>query len=281
MERLNELYYLGILPLHRAGVLYVFAFVFGASVGSFLNVYIYRWPRDLSVWKPSRSFCPACERQIPWYLNVPVLSWLMLRGKCKWCGARISVQYLVVELAGGLWFVAVLWKFGPGLAAVALFIFGMALLAAAVIDLYTLYLPDAIIYGLLPLGLAMALVPHGLAPNWPVNWWGAMWGAVVGMGLFFVTLAGFKLATGREGMGDGDIYLMGSIGSFVGFSALPAVIFVAGMGGIMAWLALKLVKKVDRDYPIPFGPFLSLGAVVVVLTREWLTRNWIIMNWPW
>jgi leader peptidase (prepilin peptidase) / N-methyltransferase len=279
LERVKEFYLQGIVPLHRAGVLSVFAFALGAAVASFVNVYIYRWPRGLSVSKPRRSFCPACERQIPWYWNIPVASWLLLRGRCRWCGERISARYLLVELAGGLWFVAMLAKFGPTLPALVLFGFGMALLAAGAIDLETLYLPDSIIYGLMPMGLLMSFLPRWLAPGWPVSWQEAMWGATSGMALFFVMLAGYKLATGREGMGDGDIYLMGSIGSFVGYPALPAVIFIASGGGILAWVALRLMKKADREFPIPFGPLLALGAVVVVLAREWLTRNWVILNW--
>jgi leader peptidase (prepilin peptidase)/N-methyltransferase len=105
----------------------------GAAAGSFVNVFIYRWPRELSVWRPARSFCPACERPIPWYLNIPVLSWIMLRGRCRWCGSRISAQYLVVELLGGLWFTAVLWKFGPGLSALALLGFGVYQLTAGLL----------------------------------------------------------------------------------------------------------------------------------------------------
>ena len=269
----------GLMKLYQSGVLYFFAFALGASVGSFLNVFIYRWPRGLSVFNPRRSFCPCCNQPLPWYLNLPVLSWLMLRGRCRFCGERISIRYLLVELGGGVWFVLVLAKFGPGLETLAWFGFGAALLAGSVIDLSTRLLPDVITLGLLPLGLFMAFLPERFVPLWPVTGMEAVAGACLGAGLFALVLVVFKRITGREGMGWGDVKLMGAIGAFLGYSALPAVIFIASAGGIFAWVLLKKIKNIDREYPVPFGPLLSLGALVVVMFREWLEKNWIIINW--
>lgn len=264
--------------LHRSGALYVFAFAMGACVGSFLNVFIYRWPLEESVWKPSRSYCPSCKTPIPWYLNVPIASWLMLRGRCKWCGQRISARYLIVELLTGIWFMAALWKFGPGLACLALFGFGAALLAASAIDLAEYLLPDAITLGLIPLGLAMAFGRAKLAPDWPVSGWEAALGAAAGAGLFAVVLVSFQVLTKREGMGWGDVKLMGALGAFLGYALLPAIL-IGGLAGVGAWVTLKITRSVDRDFPVPFGPMLSFGAIVAFMFREWMEKHWLIVDW--
>jgi leader peptidase (prepilin peptidase)/N-methyltransferase len=267
-----------IFHLYHNGVLYVFAFAVGASIGSFLNVVIYRWPLELSIVRPG-SHCPACKRPIPWYLNVPVLSWLMLRGRCRFCGARIPARYLLVELGMGLWGVLALWRFGPGLPSLACLAFGAALTAGSVIDLDHRLLPDVITLGTIPLGIIMAVLPQSWVGMWPVNWGEALIGLAIGAGMFQLVLMVFKYATGKEGMGRGDVKLMGSIGVFLGYQAIPAVIFLASLTGICSWLVLAATNKADRDYALPFGPFLSAAALIVILTRPWLQKYWIIIEW--
>lgn len=269
---------LGLDLLHERGILYAFAFAFGAAVGSFLNVVIYRWPRELSIVHP-RSHCPGCNRLIPWYWNIPVISWVLLLGRCRWCGVKISPQYLIVEALTGGWFMLSLWRFGPHLPGVLAAAFGAALLCGSVIDLHTRLLPDAITLSLIPAGIGAAFLPPAWMPGWPVTGWEAVAGAAIGGGLFWLVIFIFKLLTGREGMGQGDVKLMAGLGAALGYTAIPAVIFMASATGIAAWMALAWLKLADRDYPVPFGPFLSAGALAVMLARPWLERHWIIIPW--
>lgn len=269
---------LGLDLLHQRGILYFFAFAFGAAVGSFLNVVIYRWPRELSIVRP-RSHCPGCGRLIPWYWNIPVLSWLLLRGRCRWCGVKISPQYLAVELLGAGIAMLSLWRYGPHAPALVAFVFGAALLCGSVIDLHTRLLPDVITLGLIPLGLAAAYLPRVWMPGWPVSGTEAIAGALIGGGLFWGVILFFKLLTGREGMGMGDVKLMAGLGAVLGYPAIPAVIFIASGAGIAAWMLLAFLKLADRDYPVPFGPFLSAGALIVMFSRPWLEKHWIIIHW--
>jgi leader peptidase (prepilin peptidase)/N-methyltransferase len=269
---------LGFELLYANGVLYVFAFAAGTLVGSFLNVVIYRWPRELSIVRPG-SHCPACGRPIPWYWNVPLLSWVLLLGRCRWCRAPISARYVLVEILGGAWAALCLWRFGPTLPGLAAFAFGSALLAGSVIDLQFRLLPDAITVGMIPLGIGAALLPSSWMPGWSVSGLEAGAGAALGGGVFLLVLLLFKFATGREGMGQGDVKLMAGLGAVLGYAAIPAVIFIASAAGIAAWMLLALLKRADRDYPVPFGPFLSAGALAVLLTRPWLEKHWIIIHW--
>lgn len=264
--------------LYDAGVLYVFAFMTGAVVGSFLNVVIYRWPLGESLVKPG-SHCPSCKTPIPWYWNIPVISWTLLMGTCQWCGARISIRYFLVEMAAGLWAVAALRVFGPGLEFLAYFIFFAAMLAGSVIDIDHRLLPDAITLGVVPLGIVMSLLPQSLAPEWPVTWIDSLAGIMIGAGLFYFVLKVHEMITGREGMGFGDVKLMAGFGAFLGYQALPAVIVFGSVAGILTWLAMALLKKADRSYALPFGPFLAAGAMFVILTRPWLVKYWIIIQW--
>jgi len=264
--------------MHESGVLYIFAFAFGAVIGSFLNVFIHRWPLEESIVRPG-SHCPSCDRPIPWYWNIPVLSWILLRGKCRWCGERISVRYPLVEAITGIWAVVMLYKFGPSVSAVVIFAFGAGLFAASLIDLEHMLLPDIVTIGFIPVGLAMSFIPERYTPAWPVTATESLVGAITGAGLFLVVLLLFKYLTGKEGMGLGDVKLMGSIGAFIGYQGLPPAIMVGGFGGIVAWVWMAALSSADRDRPVPFGPFLSLGAIVVILLREWMEHNWIIIKW--
>ncbi len=273
------LIYDGLLMMQAKGILYVFSFLFGASVGSFLNVFIYRWPEGLSLVSPG-SRCPSCETPIPFYWNVPVLSWLLLRGKCKWCGTGISPQYVLIELAMGVWCSFLLWRFGPTVTFLAYFVFSAALFGASIIDLRHRLLPDAVTLGSIPLGLALAYFYRPLDPAYPVTIWESVSGAAVGAGLFFVVQVVFKLASGKDGLGTGDVKLMGGFGAMFGVTAVPLIILLGSTSGIIAWLILHWRGKVGRDYLIPFGPFLAGAAVMVMLFRQWFEKNWFMLKWP-
>ncbi len=277
MEKISILE--GVLILHERGFLYIFAFAMGASIGSFLNVVIYRWPEEKSIVSPG-SHCPFCDTPIPLYWNIPVFSWLILRGKCRWCSHSISIQYLIVELVIGLWAVLCLYKFGPHLETVVYFSFGAALFCGSVIDIHTRLLPDFITLGFIPVGILMGFLyqPTHMA-HWPVTGLDSVIGIAVGSGMFLGVNLLFKLVTGKEGMGMGDVKLMGGIGAMLGYAALPAVILLASVGGIVTWLILWAFKFADKDYPVPFGPFLSFGTLFVIFAREWLVKYMIIIDW--
>jgi leader peptidase (prepilin peptidase)/N-methyltransferase len=266
----------GLKLLHEFGLSYVFAFIGGACMGSFLNVVIHRWPLGESIVKPG-SHCPSCGTSIPWYWNLPLISWVILRGKCRWCKAPISARYLVVEFMGGAWAVLSLLRFGPSIAALACFVFGAALIAGSAIDLYHRLLPDTITLGLVPLGIGMSLLPKSWTPGWEVEWYESLIGLGSGAGLFLFVLLVFKLLTGKEGMGMGDVKLMAGVGAVLGYMSLPMVILIGGLGGVLAWLVLYIMGAANRDFQVPFGPFLSAGAMAVIMLWP-LLEKYLLIN---
>lgn len=264
--------------LHETGGLYVFAFAIGASVGSFLNVVIHRWPREESLVRPG-SHCPHCRHPIPWFLNLPVVSYLFLRGKCRWCGGGISAQYVLIEIAGGLWGVFCLYRFGVTVPSLFCFVIGSGLLAAGVIDALHRLLPDAITLGLIPLGAALALFPEAWAPAWPVSFLESVIGALLGGGLLWAVMFGFKRLTGREGMGLGDVKLLAGLGAWLGYPALPPMLLFASVSGLLFWIVLAVLNKADRGYEVPFGTFLAGASLMVVMLWNQLEDLYMIVHW--
>lgn len=201
-------------------------FVFGLLWGSFVNVVIARLPAELSVVRP-RSRCPVCGAPIRWYHNVPVLSYLLLAGRCADCRAPISVRYPLVELICGVLCWTLFARYGLAWELVTLLPFCLALVALTFIDLDHFYLPDVIT---LPgLGLALALSPLPGGPSWQSS----LLGAALGGGLLAAVLLGFRALTGREGMGWGDVKLLAMIGAALGAWALPAVLLLGSLQGIL------------------------------------------------
>ncbi|HVE54829.1 MAG TPA: prepilin peptidase [Ramlibacter sp.] len=257
------------------------AALFGLLVGSFLNVVIYRFPRMLEQeWADDcaeyagepprergeafnlvvpRSRCPHCGHQIRWYENIPVVSWLALRGKCSQCKARISVRYPLVELITGAFFALCAWRFGLTLQAAAWAAFAALLICLFLIDMDTQILPDDLNYMLLWLGLIAAAV------GWTVSLHSAVWGAAVGYLLFWGIFQAFKLATGKEGMGYGDFKLLAALGAWLGVEYLLAIVLLSSIVGAVIGVLLLLVGKLaDKDIPMPFGPYLA-GAGLLTL----------------
>lgn len=236
-------------------------FVIGLFIGSFLNVCIYRLPRGESVvWPGSR--CPSCHQPVAPYDNVPVLSYLLLLGKCRRCKTPISIQYPLVELLNGLAYALVLWRFGltwPGGAYAA---FCSALIVVSGIDLEHQLIPDRITLPGLAIGLVAAatILPIGL-----VN---AVIGMVVGGGLLWLLAWLSPYLFGKEGMGGGDIKLMGMVGAFLGWKPALLTIMLGAIGGSVVGLTLIGLKVLRRDQYIPFGPFLALGAVVALFCAD-------------
>jgi leader peptidase (prepilin peptidase)/N-methyltransferase len=239
----------------------IFAFVLGLVLGSFYNVCIHRYLTGKSIVLPA-SHCPECEHKLSWWENIPLISFMILRGKCRSCGQKISLRYPVVELISGLLTLGLALKFGSGVIFfVYLFFFGL-LIVASFIDLDSFILPDIITLhgGILALAASFIL---------PISWQDAFLGAVLGSGSFWVLQKGYKLLKGIDGLGTGDVKLMFMLGALLGWQGLPVMVFIAALTGLMASLYyLKRDKSKGTQTRIPFGPFLSLGTVICILAGD-------------
>ncbi len=241
----------------------------GLIFGSFANVLVYRLPRGESIVMPG-SHCPSCGHTIAWFENIPLISWLLLKGHCHHCGAAISVRYPLLELCMGLTWGYMAWHFGGGLELVMALILSAMLWVLTWIDLETGLLPDAITLPGIGTGIVFSLATGHLMD-------GAM-GAVAGYGVFWVIAKIFFLLTGREGMGYGDFKLLAMLGAFLGWQALPFVIFLSSLcGAVVGSLYLLLARK-HADTQIPFGPYLAASAMVFLLwgpgLLSWYLRIW-------
>lgn len=218
-----------------AWYVYGFAFVVGATVGSFLNVCILRIPEEgVSIFYPRGSRCPYCHTDIRWYDNIPILSWLWLRGRCRVCKAPISIQYPLVELVTAVLAVAVVKRFGLHPVALVWFAFLCALLVITFIDMAWWIIPDVITLPAIPIGVGLAYLVGDPMPSWQSS----AIGAAAGAGLFLAISQGYALLMKREGMGMGDAKLLGMIGAFLGWKSLPLVILLASAQGLLAALLL-------------------------------------------
>jgi leader peptidase (prepilin peptidase)/N-methyltransferase len=236
-------------------------FVVGAFIGSFLNVCIYRLPRGESVVWPG-SHCPSCNQPVAPYDNVPLLSYFLLLGKCRRCRAPISMQYPLVEVLNGLVYVLVAWRFGLTWPAMAYAAFCSALIVISGIDLEHQIIPDRIT---LP-GLAIGLV--AAATILPITLVNAVIGVAVGGGLLWLLAWLSPYLFGKEGMGGGDIKLMGMVGAFLGWKPALLTIMLGAIAGSVLGITLIAIKLLRRDQYIPFGPFLALGAIVALFCAD-------------
>ena len=255
--------------------------LFGLLIGSFLNVVIYRLPKMLErEWAAGcaelsgqplpeqepfnllvpRSRCQACGHQIRWYENIPVLSYLALRGKCSACGTAISIRYPMVELVTGLLFAWCVWRWGPNLSGGMWCLFAAMLVAMTLIDWDTTLLPDVLTLPLLWAGLIAADL------RWiPVPLSDAVWGAVAGYMSLWLVYWAFKLATGKEGMGFGDFKLFAALGAWFGWQALVPIILMASVIGAVVGIVMKLNSSLREGGQIPFGPFLAMAGVTAMV----------------
>ncbi len=277
------------------------ALLVGLLVGSFLNVVIHRLPRMLErAWRAEcaaldgatapgagqapaapparydlitpRSACPACNAPIPARHNIPVLSWLALRGRCARCAAPISPRYPLVEAATGALTALVAWKFGFGLPALFAMLITWTLIAAALIDLEHQLLPDVLTLPLLWFGLLASLLPlPSAAASLPVDPRSAILGAAAGYLSLWCVYHLFRLVTGKEGMGYGDFKLLGALGAWLGWPMLLPIIIASAAVGALTGVALILLRRHDRGVPIPFGPFLAAaGWLALMWGPEWV-----------
>ncbi len=271
-------------------VLFAVCSVLGLCVGSFLNVVIHRLPKMMEAqWKEDcaeltgaeapphevfnlvtpRSRCPACSAAITADQNVPVLSWLLLGGKCAACKAPISARYPAIEVFAGAMAGFLAWRYGYSAALAGALVFAWALIALTFIDLDTQLLPDDITLPLLWLGLLFNL--GGTFTDLR----SAVLGAAGGYLSLWLVYWGFKLVAKKEGMGFGDFKLLAAIGAWTGWQVLPFVVVVsAGLGAVIGLAAMALTKT-GRDTRIPFGPYLALGGIVGLLWGRQVTAAWI------
>ena len=262
----------------------------GLCVGSFLNVVIHRLPLMLERgWKidsaemlgvpldppapitlsTPRSRCPSCGHAIAWYENVPVLSYLWLRGRCSACRTAISARYPFVEILTAAAFAVVGWKFGPQPAAWLWCGFVAVLIALAGIDWDTTLLPDSLTLPLLWAGLMAS------ALGWTVALPDAVWGAVVGYLSLWSVYWVFKLATGKEGMGFGDFKLLAALGAWLGLKMLLPVILGASILGALVGIVMKLRSSLREGRYVPFGPFLAGAGIAVLLAGPTRVLGWL------
>jgi leader peptidase (prepilin peptidase)/N-methyltransferase len=235
-------------------LLNIFSFVFGAVVGSFLNVCIYRIPAGSSIATPS-SHCPHCKKPIRFYDNIPILSYLVLRGRCRRCNEKISIIYPAVEALTALISLSLFLKYGPSLQYLIAFLFASALIVITFIDLEHQIIPDVISLPGIPLfAIAAVLVMDITVVE-------SLIGVLIGGGVLFAIAFGYELITKREGMGGGDIKLLAMIGGFFGWKSLIFILLVSSFVGAIIGISVILFKGQDMKYAIPFGPFLSIAAV--------------------
>lgn len=236
-------------------VITVFSFLFGLIFGSFLNVCIYRIPLGKSIVFPPSS-CPNCDRRIKFYDNIPVVSYIFLRGKCRYCHQRIPIHYPLVELLTGLLSMALFIRYGLSYQYILSFLFIISLVLISFIDLHHQIIPDILSIPGIIAGIAVSFIPGH------VVWLDSLIGAAGGGGILYVIAWIFKKVTGRDGLGGGDVKLLAMIGAWMGWRALPFIVLLSSLSGIaIGGGALMLAGKGYR-VKIPFGPFLSLGAII-------------------
>jgi leader peptidase (prepilin peptidase)/N-methyltransferase len=271
--------------------LFIFcAAVFGLALGSFLNVVIHRLPKmmeaewraqcaDLegraapatgvyNLWTP-RSHCPACKAQLRAADNVPLLSYLVLRGKCRACGARISARYPIVEALTAVLSALVAWRFGWGVAGLLALPFTWTLIALTFIDADTTLLPDDLTYPLLWLGLlANVSTVYVQLPD-------AVIGAAAGYLILWSIYWLFRLTTGKEGMGYGDFKLLAALGAWMGWKMLLPIILISSVVGAVVGIVLIVLARRGREIPIPFGPYLAAAGLLTLLLGDVIATRFL------
>ena len=261
--------------------LIVLACLAGLLIGSFLNVCVYRWPRDLSVVRP-RSFCPGCEKRIVWYDNIPLLSYALLRGRCRYCRESIPRRYPAVEVATAIAFGLCFAAFGLTAQGAKYAVLSAILIALTASDLESRILPDELTLGGMLLGLAFALfvpieayivtflIPTSYPPRW--HWLAeSAFAAIVGGGAIWLVAFVYEKVRHREGMGLGDVKMIAMIGAFLGLRWSLLTLMLASLAGSIGGLIyLKATRKEASTYELPFGSFLGLSALAIMMaTQVW------------
>ena len=244
-------------------ILYVFFFILGTIVGSFLNVIIYRLPREQSIIKPA-SHCPKCKTPIKPYDNIPILSYIILGGKCRHCGEKISFRYPLVEFLTGSLFLAVIVNFGLTFYSICTLIFVSSLVAVTFIDLdfkiipNEITIPGTLIFFLIPLMIKLLKIKIA----WKVSLKDSLIGILVGGGVLALIAILYEKLRKKEGMGFGDVKLLAYIGAFLGWEKVILTLFIGSFTGLIIMLPFMLLGKAKMQTAIPFGPFLVIGAFI-------------------
>lgn len=244
-------------------MIFFIIFIFGSIIGSFLNVCIYRIPRNESIVKPG-SRCVHCKKPIPWYDNIPFLSYIFLKGRCRFCKAKVSFRYFAVEFLSAACFLILFMHFGftPRFWIYSLLTF--SLIVVTFIDLEFQIIPDRISIGGISLGIVLSVLIPSLhyTATWKASLVNAILGALIGGGLIYITGVLGKLAFKKESMGGGDVKLMAMLGAFLGWKEVVLIFFLAPFFGTPAGIYLKFKKKHDI---IPYGPYISIASFVVMV----------------
>ncbi len=236
-------------------------FIIGSCVGSFLNVLIYRLPMEESIWSP-RSHCLHCNKTIPWYRNIPLVSFFIQNGKCAECDASISWQYPTVEVITGYIWATCFFVFNP-LHATMTALFSSILIALAWIDLKTMMIPlSLIISGAIVIGLSIIT---GI-----LEWKLVLWGSLAGMAIPLIMMGLTFLITRRQGMGWGDIQLGLILGAWLGPWFMMIALFLAALFGILAWISISIINGFDRNRPLPFAPYLVVSTMALLFCESWV-----------
>lgn len=242
-----------------------FVFIFGAAIGSFLNVCIFRLPAKTSIVKP-RSRCPYCQHPIRSGDNIPLISFILLHGKCRDCGGKISWRYPLVEFITAVLALLLFLKFGLTLKFLTFFIFTAVLIVITFIDLDHQIIPDIITLPGIPIFFLLAIFVV------KIPWMEALIGLLIGGGVLFAIAFVYEFLTKREGMGGGDIKLLAMIGGFLGWKSLIFVLLLSSFSGAVVGIAAMIIKKQDMKYAVPFGPFLSAAAVAYLFWGDAFMR---------
>ncbi|MCX7918570.1 MAG: prepilin peptidase [bacterium] len=267
---------------------YIIIFIFGLAIGSFLNVCIYRIPLNQSIVKP-RSHCPKCNALVAWYDNIPLLSYLILRGKCRHCKTPISFRYFIVELLTGILFVIVIWKFdGVNFVSFTYLVVVGSLIALTFIDLDHFIIPDVITYPVMILGVVVSIIlvfipnptflisgemsgPFSAATGKCYPVYNSLFGFAVGGGILWLIGITAKWLIKKEAMGGGDVKLLAALGTFIGYKlVLLTLILASFVGSIIGAFVLIQAKRKEKEttpfgHYIPFGPYLALGAFIALI----------------
>jgi leader peptidase (prepilin peptidase) / N-methyltransferase len=238
------------------------AFCFGAIVGSFLNVVILRLPTEEESIVFPASHCTSCMADLHWYENIPVFSFLVLRGRCSHCKAKISFQYPLVELSMALLSAGLVQKFGINITTAGYFLFCAALLVIILIDIHHQIIPDVISLPGIIIGLLFSIISPA------VSWQDSLLGILAGGGILYAIAIFYLLWRKVDGMGGGDIKLLAMIGAFLGWQALPFVIFASSLSGSIVGLLAMIKQKKGGQTRIPFGPFLSIAALAYLFFQD-------------
>ncbi len=252
-----------MLPILAAGI-------FGALVGSFLNVCIYRLPLGKSIVWPG-SACGSCGHPLSWFENIPFVSYAVLGGRCRSCRASISIRYPIVEALTALLFATAWWYYGPGMLLVSRLIFGCALLVLFAIDLEHHLLPNVITLPGIAVGFAFSFF---LEPGWV----GSAIGILVGGGILYAIAEGYYRLRHEEGLGMGDVKMLAMIGAFIGWKLTLVTLMMASLSGSVVGVAMIAIKRGGMKYALPFGTFLAMGAALAATigpgVLDWYLGFW-------